>query len=66
MQIINFFRNQFCLINSAVQRQRRAGTIVNYAAAGGHRHQFDTVLVGAGAVIIKAKDLQVVKVNHQY
>ncbi len=45
LQVIDFFRHQLGLVNGAIERQRHTVAVIDDAAAGGDRHQFDAVFV---------------------
>lgn len=66
LNVVDLFRHHFYLINGAVKGERNSVTVINDAATGGDRHQFDAVFVRASLIISKANDLQIIKVGDQH
>ena len=66
LHVIDFFRHHLQLIDGAVQRQRRAVTIVNNTAAGRNRDQLNAVFVGTRLVVVETDNLYVVEVGNQH
>ncbi len=66
LHVIDLLWHHFNLIDRAVQRQWRTVAIVDNAAAWGDRDEFNAVFVGAGLVIGKTDNLQIIEVGDQH